>query len=515
MINILRLSYFYLIFCSLLVSVGVAQKTQSNILFIAVDDLRPWVNYYGASWMKTPNMDRLASTSRVFNRHYVQVATCGASRHALLTGLRPRLATDYGNGPFRTNKEEIAARETESFPHLFKQNGYRTVAIGKISHSNVSSLLELPRSWSDVATLERRWGDRHNFVNAYAQVERPAGAPEPRNKGYAFESVPLDDKAYPDGWIAEHAVQALNELKDEPFFLAVGFMKPHLPFNAPTKYWDLYDPEGIPEIDYKDIPSGIVQGMSLNSSFELLGQYDVPEGGLQDEAYIKKLRHGYCAAVSYADAQVGKILDELDRLNLSDNTIVVLWGDHGWHLGELDSWGKHTAFEYGLRSPLIVRVPGMNAPGTITDALTESVDIYPTLVELCGLPDPKGLEGDSLVNVLIDPESDQQKEAFGYHRPWKYVDNPYKNGPWAKTMRTDRYRLTRWTTGIESGELVQYELYDHHTDPGEQDNIAEHTPALVDTLSKRLDNDRRHLKPQRKVIPDFADVFELVLNSIS
>jgi len=440
--------------------------------------------------MKTPHMDRLASSSRIFSRHYVQVATCGASRHALLTGLRPRRETDYGNGPFKVNAVELASRETESFPHLFRQNGYRTRAIGKISHSNVSSLDDLPRSWSEVTTLERRWGTRHNFVNAYAQIERPTAEPEPRNKGYAFESVPMDDKAYPDGWIAAHAVEALGELKDEPFLLAVGFMKPHLPFNAPTKYWNLYDANEIPPIAYKDAPKNIVPGMSLNSSFELLGQYDVPTGGLNDEAYIRKLRHGYCAAVSYVDAQIGKVLNELDRLNLSENTIVVLWGDHGWHLGEFDIWGKHTTFEPALRSPLIVRIPGMNSPGTITPALIETVDIYPTLAELCGLRIEK-LDGNSFSKVLEDPKAPGPKEAFSYHRPWRYVDNPYPSGPWAKTIRTDRYRFTRWTTAVEGGDVVQYELYDHHTDPGEQNNIAGYHPEIVDSLLPRMDRDKR------------------------
>jgi len=467
------------------------QAVPPNILFIAVDDLRPQIGYYGEAWMKTPNMDRLASTSRVFSKHYVQVATCGASRHSLLTGLRPNLAGDYGNGPFKTNKADLAARKTESFPHLFKQNGYHTVAIGKISHSNVSSLDDLPRSWSSVRKLERRWGDRHNFVNAYAQIERPASEALPRNKGYAYESVPLDDKAYPDGWIAEHAVQALNEIKNEPFLLAVGFMKPHLPFNAPTKYWDLYDPEEIPDVPFANPPSHIVAGMSLNSSFELLGQYDVPKGGLEDPDYVRKLRHGYCASVSYVDAQVGKVLDELDRLNLSENTIVVLWGDHGWHLGELNSWGKHTAFEYALRSPLIVRVPGMDKPGVLTEVLIESVDIYPTLSALCGMVTTEKLEGTSFINVLEDPDAKGPGEAFGYHRPWKYEDNPYKPGPWAKTIRTDRYRFTRWTTGIESGEVVQFELYDHQTDPGEQRNIAGDHPEIVKSLIARLGNDGR------------------------
>ncbi len=478
----------------LLLSVRGDPSTKPNVLFIAVDDLRPWINYYGASWMKTPNMDRLAASSRAFSRHYVQVATCGASRHALLTGLRPRYETDYGNGPFKVNASELAARGTESFPHLFKQNGYRTLAIGKISHSNVSSLDDLPRSWSDVKTLERRWGTRHNFVNAYAQIERPASEPKPRNKGYAFESVPMDDMAYPDGWIAANAVKALGELKDEPFFLAVGFMKPHLPFNAPEKYWNMYDADEIPPIAYQDAPKNIVTGMSLNSSFELLGQYDVPQGGLKDEAYKRKLRHGYCAAVSYVDAQIGKVLDELDRLNLSQNTIVVLWGDHGWHLGEFDIWGKHTAFEHALRSPLIVRVPGMKSPGTIAPALVETVDIYPTLAELCGLR-IENLDGDNFVSILENPKATGPEEAFSYHRPWRYLDNPYPSGPWAKTLRTDRYRFVRWTTAIEGGDLVQYELYDHYTDPGEQNNIAGYHPEIVDSLLSRLDRDKRQRDP--------------------
>ena len=468
-----------------------AQVDRPNILFIAVDDLRPLLGCYGETWMKTPNMDRLASSSRVFNRHYVQVATCGASRHALLTGLRPKEEEDYGNGPFRTNKDDLASRKTESFPHLFKQHGYRTVAIGKISHSNVSSLDDLPRSWSSVRKLERLWGDRHNFVNAYAQIERTASAPQPRNKGYAFESVPLDDKTYPDGWIAEEAVKVLNEIKDEPFLLAVGFMKPHLPFNAPTKYWDLYDPDKIPAAPYANPPSNTITGMSLNSSFELLGQYDVPEGGLDDPVYVRKLRHAYCAAVSYVDAQVGKVLDELDRLDLSKNTIVVLWGDHGWHLGELGSWGKHTAFDYALRSPLIVRVPGMQSPGVSSDALIETVDIYPTLAWLCGLAATERQEGNSFFNILDDPDAKGPEEAFGYHRPWAYDNNPYESGPWAKTIRTDRYRFTRWTTEIESGEVVQLELYDHQTDPGEQRNIASDRPEVVKSLIARLDNDGR------------------------
>ncbi|MBT7865742.1 MAG: sulfatase-like hydrolase/transferase, partial [Opitutales bacterium] len=469
---------------------GSGGSQSPNLLFIAVDDLKPQLGCYGESWMKTPNIDRLASKSRVFNRHYVQVATCGASRYALLTGLRPAGEVDYGNRPFIAHKAELAARTTESFPHLFKQNGYKTVVVGKVSHVGHDSGTDLPRSWSQVIPLKRRWGDRHNFINAYAQIEQPTKAPRPRNKGYPFEAAPVDDKGYPDGWVAEHAVNALRKLKDQPFFLAVGFMKPHLPFNAPQKYWDLYDSETFPGIPYPNVPDGINPGRSLHPSFELVGQYDVPDGALEDPAYIRKLRHGYCAAVSYADAQVGKVLDELDRLKLSENTIVVLWGDHGWHLGDLGTWGKHTAFEHALRSPLIVRAPSMEDPGVISDALIETVDIYPTLAELFGLVAPAGLGGDSFATELNDPNAKGPKEAFGYHRPWAYKNNPHESGPWAKTIRTDRHRFTRWTTEIEGDEVVQLELYDHQKDPQESHNIAKENPARVKSLMARIKRDR-------------------------
>jgi arylsulfatase A-like enzyme len=465
---------------------ALASKPGPNLLFIAVDDLRPQLGCYGESWMKTPNIDRLARTGVTFKRHYVQVATCGASRHALLTGLRPASQVDYTNSPFKAHKAELAARKTESFPHLFKQNGYRSVVIGKVSHTSVDSRTDLPRSWTEARKLERRWGNRHNLINAYAQVERDASAPRAKKKGYPFESAPVDDKGYPDGWIAEHAVTALNDLKDERFCLAVGFVKPHLPFNSPSKYWDLYDPEAIPSIPFPKIPTGIDPNISLHPSFELVGQYDVPEGALKDPAYIKKLRHGYCAAVSYVDAQIGKVLNELDRLDLSKNTIVVLWGDHGWHLGDLGTWGKHTAYERALRSPLIVRLPATGTRGRVTDALIETVDIYPTLAELCDLTPPENLGGDSFAAVLRDSNAPTPTEAFGYHRPWK---NPNKPDPWGKTMRTDRYRFTVWTSERTGGEVKAVELYDHQIDFEESNNIAKEQPELVHTMMNRMAND--------------------------
>ena len=288
-----------------------------------------------------------------------------------------------------------------------------------------------------------------------------------------------------------------EELKEAgtPFLLAAGFKRPHLPFNAPRRYWDLYKPEEIPVTPWPALPENTDPTISSHGflpSFELVGQYDVPEGALEDPAYLRNLRHGYLASVSYVDALIGKMLAALDELELADNTVVVLWGDHGWHLGDLGVWGKHTAHEHAMRSPLIVRTPGMNAPGESTDALIETVDIYPTLAGLCNLPLPEGLEGDSFENLLEDPRAQGPEAAFSYHRPWGRKDKigaeqEMNAGPWARTIRTDRWRLTRWTTEIGgAGEVMQMELYDHTKDPGETRNIAADHPEVVAQLIQKL-----------------------------
>ena len=471
---------FSILVCCLMASAAYGGTNgKPNLLFIAVDDLRPQLGCYGESWMKTPNIDRLAASGLRFARHYVQVSTCGASRHALLTGLRPSVAADYNNYPFMVHRKELAARPTESFFHLLKQNGYRTTSVGKISH--LDSQRDLPRSWTEVLNPARS-------PKLPPQFYRKA----PNGKRYPFESTEGSDKIYPDGVLAETAVSQLRKLKGQQFALAVGFHKPHLPFNAPQKYWDLYDPGKIPAIPFPRVPDGIDPLISLHPSFELVRQYYVPKGSLKNEDYRRKLRHAYCAAVSYVDAQVCKVLNELDRLDLSKNTIVVLWGDHGWHLGELGTWGKHTAFERALRSPLLVRLPGMKARGQASDALIETVDIYPTLAELCSLMPPKGLGGDSFAELLDDPKAAGPTEAFGYHRPWTNLTDGYRHKEknlWGKTMRTDRYRFTVWTTERTGGEIMQVELYDHKTDPEESRNIVEKQPELVRTMLARIGDD--------------------------
>ena len=286
----------------------------------------------------------------------------------------------------------------------------------------------------------------------------------------------MPDTGYPDGLTAEAAVRELRQLKDEPFFLAVGFYKPHLPFCAPKKYWDLYDRSAIPLAPHPAPPKNIDPSLSLHRNGELTGRYAAlkdPAEATEEEA--RQLRHGYFASVSYVDAQIGKVLDELDRLGLRDNTIVVVWGDHGWHLGDLHVWGKHTTFEFSLRSALLMRVPG-KAAGAHASGLVESLDLYPTLADCCGLETPKGLHGTSLAPLLENPEQPGKDGAFGYWRRGKHT---------AKTLRTERYRFVQWKD--RHGKVVQRELYDHQTDPHETTNVAAEHPDLVAKLTKQLD----------------------------
>ena len=463
---------------------GVGSKrSRPNILFIASDDLRPELGCYGAGHMKTPNLDRLAASGVRFTNHYVQVATCGASRHALLTSLRPVSEVDYRNGPFKAHARELAARPTESFFHLLKQNGYHTASIGKISHQKWDCSIDLPRSWSEI--LDQDGAELPSGFDWPESTETKTS--RSRRERYPAFAREGGDEVYPDGVNAERVVKAIGRLKngDKPFAIGVGFIKPHLPFSAPRKYWDLYDPDELPAAAHPDIPAGIDPAISLHPSFELVGQYRRELSDLDSEEYRRHLKHGYCAAVSYMDAQVGKLLDALDENGLSDNTIVMLWGDHGWHLGDHGTWGKHTAFEKALRSPLIVRMPG-GAVNRACGAMIESVDIYPTVAAMCDLTPPRGLAGENFSHLLKNPAADGPTEAFGYHVPWA---SGLKNPPFCKTLRTPRYRFSVWTTVIGSGEIVQVELYDHESDPEESHNLAREQPEIVKSLMTRMSGD--------------------------
>lgn len=452
----------------------VAAAKKLNVLFIAIDDLRPQLGCYGQSEMVTPSLDKLASESRRFNHHYVQVPTCGASRCALLTGQYPASPIAYDNNAFK-GLSRTPGEGPLSLPELFQQNGYRTVAIGKISHSpdghNGDGSFELPYGWDKAGMPHGDWTDAWSAFFAYAGGKTRIVRQTP-----VSERVDVPDDAYPDGLIATAAIEELKQLKDAPFFLAVGFIKPHLPFNAPSRYWDLYDADKIPPAANPAPPKNIDPAISLHKSGEMRGQYTgFSQPGIVTEEEAKHLRHAYRACVSYVDTQVGRVLKALDELKLRDSTIVVVWGDHGWHLGEHGVWGKHTLQEVALRSPLMVRVPGMASPGAPADGLVETVDIYPTLAELCGLDAPRRLSGRSFVRLVKDPAGAGKPAVLGFWR-----------GGRAHTIRTPEYRYTEWRSAADSPHVVQRELYDEKDDPNESVNVAEFHPQVVAELAKRL-----------------------------
>src|SRR3546814_845406 len=284
--------------------------------------------------------------------------------------------------------------------------------------------------------------------------------------------------------VGNAALRVLREISDKPFFLAVGFRRPHLPFSAPEKYWALYDDKKLPQPANPEAPAG-VPAIAMHPSTELRGYADIPDQGPLDEATIYRLLQGYYAGTSYIDAQIGRLLDELNALGLASNTIVVLWSDHGYHLGEHNLWSKTTNFELDTRVPLIISAPGISKNDQQTDALAELVDLYPTLADLAGIGVPQGLEGTSLVPVLKDPDRPWKKGAFSqFPRPWFYKGKPEVMG---YSVRTDRYRYTEWQD-FQTGEVQARELYDHQTDQMETKNLAGESKynSTIDKLSDLL-----------------------------
>ena len=431
-----------------------------NVLFIAVDDLRPQVGCYGHEQMISPNIDRLGADGVIFLRSYCQVPVCGASRASLLTGVRPMRDRFIGYDVW-AEKDLPGAL---SLAKHFRNNGYRTISNGKVFHHRT----DCRDGWS-----EEPWRPKGTWRNYLLQANVELAAKNPSRAGPAYEAADVPASAYFDGMIADKGISDLRRLKDvgKPFFLAVGFLKPHLPFNAPKKYWDLYKREEIDLADNPFRPKGAPDA-ALHNWGELRAYEGIPKQGRLGDELARTLIHGYYACVSYTDAQIGRVLAELDRLGLRDNTIVILWGDHGWNLGEHGLWCKHCNFETSLHSPLIVRGPGVK-PGTRTNALTEYVDIYPSLCELCDLPLPAQLQGKSFMPLLKDAKL-----------PWKRaVFSRYYNGD---SVKTDRYRYTEWRR--KNGDVYARMLYDHHVDWAENVNISEmpESRELVRKLSKML-----------------------------
>ncbi len=436
-----------------------SEQSPPNILFIAVDDLRPELGIYGVSAIQSPNIDRLAKSGFVFTRSYCNIPVCGASRASLLTGTRPTRNT------WITFHDTISAMRP-GVPTLgmhFQENGYHTIHNGKIMHHPGDAA----GSWSEEWWPSTR-GSWRDYVDP-ANVEMD----KKDNRGPAWERLPVADTSYKDGKIAEKTIADLKKLKEsgEPFFLAAGFFKPHLPFNAPEKYWDLYDSTDIvlPDNNYqpKNTPNE-----AMHNWGELRSYYGIPSKGPLSDKMAHTLKHGYYACVSYTDAQIGKVLDALDELGLADNTIVILWGDHGWNLREHGLWCKHCNFETSLHTPLIMRIPGMKGNQTL-DAVTEYVDIYPTLCELTSIEIPGHAEGNSLVPLLTGDAKDTDGIVFCR----------WFNG---YTLIKDQYFYTEWWN--EADSTYTRMLYDHNTDPDENLNISglPENSALVEELSRQL-----------------------------
>lgn len=455
---------------------GVAHaETRPNVLFIAIDDLRNDVGALGASHAKTPQLDAFASTARVFSQHFVQVPTCGASRCALMRGRYPTVAAHVGNNGIKQTQGEWGA---QSLPAVFRQNGYRTLALGKITHypggltgkAWAEGPEELPGAWDRCWIPDGPWKTPEAIMHGYAN----GGARRP-GKSPPWEANDGPDDAYPDAWVAAEAVETLKELstQNQPWFFGVGFFKPHLPFAAPKAWHDLHVagvPDLSPEASAKPTwPSG------WHKSGEFRGNYG-HEGGSDPETdpeYARQMRRAYAGSVSYMDAQVGRVLAAVKELGLENDTIVVVWSDHGFLLGEHAIWGKHCLYDKALRSPLMIRHPGLVSPSSISTATVETVDLFPTLTDLCDLPTPSDLDGRSLRPQLDDPTANGVKPAHGF----------WTGGQ--RTMRTDRWRLI--VHPAKKGATPQVELFDYETDPDETRNHAETQPEVVRELLARLD----------------------------
>ncbi|XOV92555.1 MAG: sulfatase [Bacteroidota bacterium] len=457
-----------------------------NVLFIAVDDLRPELGYYGANYMHTPNIDQLASEGRIFKNHFVHVAACGPSRSTLLSGRR---TTNWDI--FKDIRESNSKPDSIfSMPQLFKENGYVTVGIGKISHQpggvmdSLQTIHEVPFSWNNTYAPVGIWKDPWQAFFSYEGGKaRTSYYNRPTNRTLPpYEAADVNDEGYADGLNAEEAIKQLHKLKDSTFFLAVGFYKPHLPFNAPKKYWDLYDPEQIPMADYRESPENVNSDICLHSnrnSYEPRGTYTWPGDTLWWQITPerqKTLKHGYCAAVSYVDAQIGKVLDELKNLGLDKNTIVVLWGDHGWHLGDYGIWGKHTNFDVALNSPLIIKQPQMNQRGVFAEGIVETVDLFPTLADLCGINPPDYLEGISLRPAIENPESKVKEYAVSERDAF---------GSYGISLRTEKYRLMVWTDKT-TGDTIDINLFENNEKPVPYRDISASNPEIVKELMEMI-----------------------------
>ncbi len=452
----------------LLIASSVIAAERPNVLLICIDDLKPTLGCYGDTTAITPNIDRLASNGVLFSAAYCNQAVCSPSRNSLMTGIRPQTLGIYD---LPTHFRLVAPNAVTLSQH-FISHGYEAQGLGKILHVGHGNIDDAA-SWSLPS-----WRPK---APSYVLPESTAALKKDKSgkiRGPATESAEVSDETYSDGQIAREAVTRLgaaSQTPDQPFFLAVGFLKPHLPFVAPKKYWDLYDPNSLPMPTVHEAPEG-APSYAPTTYGELRNYSDMADIDVNSDATTRPLIHGYYAATSYTDAQIGKVLDALDSLGLADNTITVLWGDHGWHLGDHGMWCKHTNYEQAARIPLIVSAPG-KARGKTTASMVETVDLYPTLSELAGIEMPAGLDGKSFAQVVQSPSTPARD----------FVTHVYpRSSKLGRAIRDARYRFVEWKAPGESSDNADLELYDYETDPLETKNIASEDPKTVALMRNRL-----------------------------
>lgn len=505
----------------------VSAGEKPNVLFIAIDDLRPELGCYGAAPVKSPHLDALAATGLRFERAYCQQAICSPSRASLLSGLRPdETGITHNYVEFRDLNPDVI-----TLPQHFMAHGYETVSCGKIFHRRGGD----PQSWSrqpafrktpvekpgytfaDPENHELHMRQRAEMLAKYGEAAKRGLA-----SGPAYEKADVPDHAYLDGYHTELAMATLQDMVgngDKPFFLAMGYVLPHLNWCAPAKYWDLYERDEIVLPAQRTGPEGGAM-VGLHPSFELRVRANIPKIGPMGDDLSKTLLHAYYASTSYVDALIGKLISALDEAGVRDNTIIVVWGDHGWHLGEMGIWGKATNYEIATRVPLIISTPDRKAAGQSSRALVELIDLYPTLCELAGLPLPDHLSGSSFSPLFDDPNREGKEFALSQFpspalREW--AANPlsaemretffgpliveveeriirqqgetwdrdlFENHLMGYSLRTDRYRFVTWLDSRDLGAPpVFVELYDHGVDPDETVNVADAHPEIVAALS--------------------------------
>jgi len=470
-------------FCMCL-NLAASDVERPNVLILSIDDLRPELGCYGASHMVTPHIDALAQSSTLFKRAYVQQAVCLPSRISLFTGMRPN---STGVHDLNTKFRQTIPDAVTMVQH-FGAHGYQTIGMGKVYHD------EQWKEWS-------QWIDTHNlagvnFYQAPATIARMEVLKKEARvkglkgkllrqyvKGPAYESADAPDNAYLDGAMTDLAIKALQQSRDVPFFMVVGFKKPHLPFVAPQKYWDLYDYEGLTLPDNYFQSKG-APGIAQMTWGELRVYAGIPKKGPVSDAVGRQLIQGYYASVSFVDAQVGRLMAALKEQGLADNTIVVLWGDHGWKLGEHAMWCKHTNYEIDAHVPFLIKAPGREFQPGSTDALVELLDLYPTLCDLAKLPTPSQCEGSSLISLLQDPSAEWTELAYSQYPRW--------GGVMGYSVKAPGGRYTEWLKK-NTGKVVAREYYDHQLDPSENLNRAGEADyaSVIESLSKAIAEERK------------------------